>query len=188
MKLTTKRVRRYLVVLLAGMVVASPAIAARLNPALLVLRQADVPAGFRLDRATSGVRSNANESKGEPEVRALFVRAGRVTGYETRFERGQAEISSRADVFRTPAGARMVLRWFGKELAAAFPGSVRRTAVDLGAEGSLWVVDIPSLGSSTVIAWRHGHAFAGVAGEGLTRERTLSFARLQDRRIAAALR
>lgn len=55
---------------MAILLVAVPASAADVDPQLLVVRQADVPARFQLDRDESGVRTNAREAKSGPEARA----------------------------------------------------------------------------------------------------------------------
>jgi len=165
--------------------VVAPVAAAGLDPSKLVLRQTDVPSGFRPEAAEGGVRSNELESKGNPELRTLFRRWGRLTGYEAVYERGNeaAVINSRADVFRRPAGARGILVWFDRELIKGSPVSLRRAAVRIGEAG--WVYSGPGV---TIVVWRDGRVFAGVSGEGLGRERTLALARVQQRRIAAALR
>lgn len=179
---------RLTVVSLAFAVIAVPVSAAGLDPHVLVLRQADVP-GWRLDVDNSGPRSNKREAEGDPELRALFGRAGRLGGYEAIYNRGSAEISSRADVFRQQGGARMLLGWFDNQLRKASPLPLRRTRVDLGDEGWVWVGDpIPLVGPFTLIVWRRGQILAGIAAAGVSRKRAISVARVQDRRIAAALR
>jgi hypothetical protein len=47
----------------------------------------------------------------------------------------------------------------------------------------LWVGD-----SVTLVAWRQGRVFSGVFGDGVQRSRLVSLARVQQRRIVAALR
>ncbi len=165
---------------------ALPATGASPEPRALVLQRADVP-GWRLDLDNSGPRSNKSETESDPELRSLFRRAGRLNGYEAIYNRRAAEISSRADVFRQPEGARMLLRWFEKQLSA-FRGALRRTPAGIGAEGWMLTFREPPIGSSTVVVWRRGRIFAGLWTTGVSAERTVSLARVQDRRIAAVLR
>lgn len=63
-------------------------------------------------------------------------------------------------------------------------GLVQRR-VRLGAEG--WIYHGRSPIAITAVAWRHKRVFAGVATVGISRERTLALARVQQRRVAAAL-
>jgi hypothetical protein len=158
---------------------------AEVGPKGLVLGQADVPAGFRLDRGGTGVRSNAAESKGQPEVTRMFARAGRVTGYEAQFDRGLSTIESRADLFRQAAGARLLFTWFVREVKVAGISGLERSRADVGSEG--WVYTSPSRGSFTLVVWRYERVFAGVVSRGVSRERTLALARVQQRRIVVAL-
>ena len=54
-----------------------------------MIRAADVPAGFRLEAASSGVRTNAQEAKENAEAGRLFRRWGRLTGYQMIFDGGE---------------------------------------------------------------------------------------------------
>lgn len=162
---------------------ALPAAAAEIDPRALVDNR-DVPAGFRLDRDESGIRSNAAEAKNDPRLPTLFRRWGRLTGYEVEYDRGMATIRARADVFRRPAGARQLLDWYDREVRKAGLKDFRRTAARVGAEGWIYRAEFPT--AATIVVWRHGRVFAGVLGEGVTHERTLELARAQQRRIAAA--
>jgi hypothetical protein len=179
--------RPLLIAVAAATLLAVPAGAGELDPRMLVLRQSDVP-GWQLDVDNSGRRSNKDESEGDPELRALFARAGRLSGYEVIYNRGAPEISSRADVVRRPEGAQMLLRWFEKQFRTASRGTLRRTPKGIGAEGWVWTFRVPSLGRSTVVVWRHSRVFAGLWTAGVTGERTLALARSQDRRITLGLR
>ncbi len=159
--------------------------AADVAPKGLVLSQADVPAGFRLDPGGSGIRPNATESKGQPEVRRMFARAGRVTGYEVHFDRGPSTIESRADLFRRADGAQALFGWFVREVKFAGIAGLERSRAGVGAEG--WVYTSRSMGAFTLVVWRYDRVFAGVVARGISRERTLTLARVQQRRIAATL-
>ena len=69
--------------------VASPA-AAAVVPGALVLRQADLPDGFRPVPGQSGVRSNARRERDyPPALRPDFERFRRVTGYQAQFARSR---------------------------------------------------------------------------------------------------
>lgn len=176
------------IVVAALALLAVPASAAQIPPVELVLRQADVPAGFELDRAESGLRSNATEIREHPEAR-VFVPWGRVTGYQaayTRRTRNVGTIEARADVFRASDGAHKLLVWTDRELRKAGFAGQKRARVDLGSEG--WVHWASGSGLDlSVVVWREGRVFAGVMGLGLTKDRALALARLQQRRIAATL-
>jgi hypothetical protein len=170
----------------AAALLSAPLAAAELDPGALVLRQSDVPAGFEVDRVQTGSRTNEQEAKSDPRAAALFERWGRVTGYEAGFDRGSASIDSRADLLRTAKGARMLLDFFELEMRKGGIKGLVRSRVRLGAEG--WVYRGRSPFAFTVVAWRYKRVFAGVAGMGISRDGTLALARVQQRRIAAALR
>jgi hypothetical protein len=64
---------RWLIVVSAlSAVFAAAAGAAKLDPKALVLRQGDLPAGYSLDRAESGLRTNQTEGREYPQLRAKF--------------------------------------------------------------------------------------------------------------------
>jgi hypothetical protein len=165
---------------------AVAASAAHVDPQALVLHQADVPNGFELDRDDSGLRSNESEAKGDRRLPGLFRRWGRVTGYEMEFDRREASISSRADLFRTPEGARLVLAFLVDEFEKSGIQGLRRSPLRIGAKGWLYGAK-PVSSPFNIVIWRHDRAFAGIAVFGLTRPQTLALARAQQRRIAAAL-
>lgn len=179
------RMRRIVLGVATALALAVPAAAATIDPATLVLSQADVPAGFRLDREGSGVRSNAAEAKNDRELGAQLRRWGRVTGYEAEFDRADATLSCRADLFTSPRGAREMFELFEREVAKAGIRGLERTRIGLGAGG--WVYGGGSAAAFVVVAWRDRRVFAGVAATGLSRRQTLALARVQQRRIAAAL-
>ena len=178
--------RRLFLVPLAAALLAGAASAATVDPQSLVLRKADLPRGFQVDRGQTGVRTNELEARDYPELRAKLVRWGRVTGYQAEFDRGSATISSRADVFRTAGGARLLLSFFDTEVRSGGVLVLRRAPTDVGVDGSVYSASAPV--AFTLVVWRHGRVFAGVMGQGVTQERTIALARVQQRRIAAALR
>jgi hypothetical protein len=115
------------VAVLALALIATPASAAQIDPAELVLREADIPVGFELNREESGIRSNGTEIKEYPEARVL-VRWGRLTGYQaayTRKTRKLALVYARADVFRGTDGARPRVSKSGHGLTEAGAGRHR---------------------------------------------------------------
>jgi len=181
-----ERVRLVLVAVAVAALLAVHASAADVDPKALVLRQADVPSGFRLDLQASGVRTNASESRRSSELRALLTRSGRVTGYEAEFDGRDAMIRSRTDLFRRPEGARMMLIWVDKQARLSGLKGLKRARAGVGAES--WIYWQASASGSAVAIWRYGAAFAGVQGLGLSKARVLALARKQQRRIAAALR
>ncbi len=170
----------------AVLLLAVSASAAEVNPKTLVLQQADVPAGFQVDRDDSGLRTNEQEAKGDRRLRGLFRRWERVTGYEMEYDRREASISSRADLFRAAEGARLVLAFFVHEFEKSGIQGLRRTPLRIGAQGWLYGGK-PVSSFYNVVIWRHDRTFAGIAVFGLTRRQTLALARAQQRRIAAAL-
>jgi hypothetical protein len=181
--------RLCLALVLAG-ALAVPALglsaAAEVNPQALVLRQADVPAGFRLDRDDSGVRTNEEEAGSEPRFRRLFRSWGRLTGYEAEFDRQAAAISCRADLFRGARGAAALLAFFDREIRRQPPSAFRRRTVGVGDGGFVYRGESQS--PFVAVIWRQGRVFGGVAVFGLAEKVALRLARAQDRRIAAALR
>ena len=171
---------------LASLLLAAlPAAAADVQPRALSLHQSDVPSGFLLDRARSGVQSNAAELRRNADLAPLFRRAGRVTGYSAEFRRGPAFIGSRADVLRRPQGARIMLAWYEREIRKSGVGGLERSRARVGAES--WVFWEPTT-KLALVGWRYRRVFAAVLGTDLTKEQTLALARAQQRRIAGALR
>jgi hypothetical protein len=168
---------------------AVPASAAQIDPAELVLHRADVPAGFDLDREETGLRSNELEAREHPETRKPFARWRRVTGYQTAYQRSGkrfSTIEARVDVFRETDGARRLLAWVDLEYRKAGINGLKRAPASLGAGG--WVFWSPTSLPYAVVIWREHRVFSGVFSFDLGRERTLALARVQQRRIAAAVR
>lgn len=170
--------------LVVGAALAASA-AAAVVPQALVIRAGDVPAGYRLEAASSGVRTNAQEAKESPEAGRLFRRWGRVTGYQVIYDRGERTIEARADVFRSPAGPREMLRWADRQVRLSGIKGLRRESVRLGSDAFL-----VSSGSSreAYVYWRHGVVWSALGGRGLGKAQVLALARVQQRRIVSALR
>jgi hypothetical protein len=177
---------RTAVLMLALWVLVAGAAGATVDPSALVLRASDVPRAYTLDRTESGLRTNEQETRNEPELRKLYQRARRVTGYEVEYVNRGNQIGARVDLFRGSDGARVVLQWFGAEMQKAGIKGLVRTGASIGDES--WVYSARSPAPFAIVAWRYGRAFSGVAATGLSRARVLELARVQQRRIAAALR
>jgi hypothetical protein len=169
---------------LAVLLVAVPAAAADVHPRALALALTDVPSGFEVDRARTGIRSNASEVRKYPDLAELFERVDRVTGYSIEFRKGSAFIGSRADLVRRPVGARILLAWYDREIRKGGVGGLRRSRAGVGSESWVFWEETSKL---TLVAWRYRRVFAAVLGTDLTKEQTLALARAQQRRIAAAL-
>lgn len=184
--LHTEDVRYPILALLAATILAAPAAAAAVDPQALVLGPNDVPTGFRLDRDESGVRTNELEARESPETRAPFSRWRRVTGYQARYERSGSTIEARADIFRGRDGARNLLAWVDREYQRAGVKGLKRARAGVGNEG--WVYWGGSPSGVAVVVWRYSRVWSGIAGMGIGKERVLALARLQQQRIAAALR
>jgi hypothetical protein len=169
--------------LAAAAVLTATASAGSIDPTTLALRQGDVPHGFRVDSDDTGIRTNAQEVREYPESRPVIARFGRVTGYQAMFRRGSSRIEARADVFRTPGGARDFLAWIDLEWQKAGIAGQRRARAPIGTDGHIFW----SQEGHAIVLWRHGHVFGGVLAVGLARDRALALARAQERRIEAAL-
>jgi hypothetical protein len=184
----TEVMGRALVLLVLFGALALPASAAEVNPALLVLHKADLPYGFQADADDTFVQTNASAARGaDARTRALLRRSGRITGYQADYDFGDTTIRSRADVFRKPAGAKLVLAAAATAFDASGIRGMHRSPLRIGTEG--WVYGQRS-GSNTLnyVVWQYDRIFAGVAAWGVTKARTIAMARTQQRRIAVALR
>jgi len=177
---------RSALVLVVAVALTAPALAAALDPGALVLRRADVPSGFRLDRDQTGPRPNAVEARSDPRLPELFRRWGRVTGYQVEFDRERQTIASRVDVFRSARGARGLLLWYDREVRKELGPGLHRAPARLGQEGWIYRGTVPM--PFTLVVWREGRVFSAVAGAGISRDRTLALARTQQQRVAAATR
>ena len=168
---------------IAALLALAAAASAGVEPRTLVLHPGDVPSGFRLDGAESGVRSNAREAKGGVEAARIIARSGRVSGYRNVFARRSRSIESRADLCRTPVGAAALLDWFDLEMRKSGIRGLKRSRVSMGDEGYIYWGGKPT--ALALVTWRHGRVWAGVLVHGLTKERAVALARVQQRRIDA---
>jgi hypothetical protein len=188
-----RAMQRILLVAVVSLALAVPASSAELDPSMLVLRQSDVPAGFRVERDESGVRANARRARDTPELKGLFARAGRVTGYEATFGRIDRKtleiylVESHVDVLRERRGAVMVLDEFDRQARVKLGRQVtlRRSPAEVGDAG--WLYRGKTTKPFAIVGWRHGRVFAVVFTLNVSPEQTLALARAQERRIAAAI-
>ena len=164
------------------------AAAAHVDPQLLVLRQADVPAGFALDRDRSGMRTNESESKGDRRLPGLLRRWGRVTGYEAEYDHREGTLTSRADLFRTPDGSALMMAYVVEEAKKSGIKGLRRSPVRIGSGGWLYGGGSGAGAAFDLVIWRHERVFAGIVAFGVQKGRMLGLARAQQQRIAAAIR
>jgi hypothetical protein len=79
-----------------------------------------------------------------------------------------------------------VFRFVDREFQKSGIAVLKRSRSRIGAEA--WVYRGRTSVMFAVVIWRHGRVFAGIAGQGISVDRTLALARAQDRRIAAGLR
>jgi hypothetical protein len=165
----------------------SPAGAAQVDPKGLLLRQSDLPAGFRLLPDQSGPRPNRELVSGGADHARQVQRSGRVSGYVRIWNlrtRDDAQlISSLADLCRTASGADVWLAWLDARarLQSAQLGHMRQR-LRIGDEG--WAY---SDQDSATVGWRQGRAVALLSTWGPGLRKALALARAQQRRIAAAL-
>jgi hypothetical protein len=172
---------------LVGVALAAPG---PVDPQRLVLRETDVPGTYRRDSPNTLLVPNAFESR-NPTGRDRVERSGRVTGYRVTYidpaktQGFPRSIGSQAAVFRTEAGAQLWLAEYDQDRrrdAKTAPGA-SRTRVRLGAGG--WLLASPGL---VHVYWRYDRVFAMVTTTFVSRPRALALARVQQQRIAAAVR
>jgi hypothetical protein len=174
-----------LTVLAVAGVLAAPVAAAESTPRALVLRSTDVPAGFVVERKETGIRTNEDEAGSDRKSRALIERLGRVTGYQAEWRRGADEsIVSRADVFRTQAGARGYVSAAAAGFRTAGIKGLRRSSIRLGDQG--YVFHAGASAELAWVVWRSGEVCGVVVGWGVPRDVSIALARKQQRRIASA--
>lgn len=182
--MTTLGEMRVIAALVVCAAVLAGVAAGAVSPRTLVIRAADVPAGFRLQAASSGVRTNAQEAKENAEAGRLFRRWGRLTGYQMIFDGGERTIEARSDVFRSLAGPRAMLEWADRQARLAGIKGLEHEDVRLGADAFL--VSAGPTGE-VYVYWRYGIVWSALGGRGIGKAKVLSLARVQQRRIVSAL-
>jgi hypothetical protein len=184
---------RLLTAIACALAMIAPASATVLDPTALVLRQADLPAGFGVDRHRS--RSTPNASYTSPQrLRSLVEKWGRVTGYRRVFDHRDSNVKvvqSQVDLFGTAAGAGAMLAWVDAEQRRhnARRGVIQaygREGAEVGEES--WVYWSGYPGYYVLVAWRHDRVLGLISSWEVGREGTLKLARIQQRRMATALR
>ena len=179
--------RRHVLALIAGMIVLVGSAEAAVEPQGLVLQRGDVPRGFVLDASDSGRRSNAFEAGRDDLLRGKLEAWGRLTGWEAQFDRGReiAGLSSRVDLFRSPAGARRLVEHYAEGMRRSGVRGIIRRRVPLGTEGWLWSGEASD--TYAVVLWRHGRVFCGLMTLGLTGKQALALARVQEQHVRNAV-
>jgi hypothetical protein len=180
--------RRCLFIAAAFALIAAPlgsAIVTR--PSVLVLRKSDLPAGYTVLRANTGRLSNVDAAQGNRHLLRDFALWGRRDGYSIEYDGGiRGNIASRVDLFRGTAGAGNFLAWVAKQTPSSAGIPLVRRQSGLGDAAYVFRKDF---GSSifVIVEWRYRNVSAHVSADSVGIRRTLALARIQQRRIAAAL-
>lgn len=181
-------VRRLVLVLLLAAGLVQTAAAATVDPARIVLRQADVPRTYTLNPRESGQRTLTQDSVGFPGLKAKYRRWGHLAGYQMRFDKGEDSIVSRADVFRGRSGSRQMFAWFlAQTQKQSSQVRLHPSPLVLGDEGIMYTFAGGGL-RFAVAVWRDRRVFSVVGGAGLPQTKVLELARTQQQRVAHALR
>jgi hypothetical protein len=174
-----------------------------LDPRALVLRRADLPAGFHPSRRNTGPVSAEQAAQGGPaDAVAKLESFGRIAGYQADFARkptianlklGPVDVLSQATVYRDDVGGADAFAYGTQFLV---PRGFVRIAPKLkfAQEARLYVLTHTSKGVTVLLytfVWRRDRVVAvvqtsgvrGVIGPGSV----VTFVRKQDRRIRAAL-
>ena len=174
-----------LVAVLASGLLAAGTAAARLAARTLVLQSTEVPAGYELQKGSSGdIRA-----VGAPDV---LARPGLVGGYYATYWNTRAgsarTIVSASYVYRSPAGARAALAATEREARRNAPASLAIRQLRIGSGGVLYTA--PTKERASAVLWQFDRVLAVLnCGSQLDHETlALALARKQQRRIAAALR
>ncbi len=154
----------------------------------MVLRKSDLPSGYAILRANTGPVSNAKAAQGNRDLLARFATWRRVTGYRVEFTGGaKGGIGSSADVFRSTTGARGYLRWSAQVTPPRTGLRLVRRRAGLGDEAYVFQKDFGST-LFVVVEWRYRNVTAHVGADSVGVRGALALARVQQRRIIAALR
>lgn len=170
--------------------------AASVNPKSLVLGKADVPSGFRLRKSQLSTKPD------DP----LTYQYGMTARYVVLFIRQQSAIFSGALTFRTPRDARGYLGGLVKQMreekcssahyAGAGPAQEfsQLRALSVGAGG--WSATLTACGdtapdptkSGPMVVWRHDRVVSFIEAVGVTIGQAVKHARVQQQRVAVAVR
>jgi hypothetical protein len=182
--------RSVLVAAVLVLAVFVPALAAQVDPKALVLPQSELPEGFQLVKGQSGVRSNARRATDYPaDRRPRFDRFGRLTGYQAVYWRRNptATLVTSADLFRRAEGVDRFVTWYQQQFREPGGQAPKVTRAWIGARATVATNEVAGKPYTTV-SWRHGRVIAAVVGQSVPTATVLRLARVQQRRIAAALR
>ena len=154
----------------------------------MVLRNGDLPRGYDVLRANTGRLPNAKAAQGNRQLERDFTSWGRSDGYTIEYDGGvRGNISSRVDLFRQRRGAASFLTW-SVEATPKWAGiPLVRREPGLGEAAFVFRKDF---GTSVffVVEWRYRNICAHVSADNLGVPKTIELARVQQRRIVAALR
>jgi hypothetical protein len=158
------------------------------DPRAMVLRTSDLPHGYAILRANTGPAPNAKAAQGNRDLLARFATWGRVTGYRVEFTGGvKGSIGSSADLFRGTPGARGYLRWSAQVTPPRTGLRLVRRQRGPGDEAYVFEKDFGTT-LFVVVEWRYRNVTAHVGADGVGVSGALALARVQQRRIVAALR
>lgn len=190
-------------VLLAAAGTATAGVHASIAPQQLVLRLADLPAGFSIDRNETGPRPNAVVARETSSTLVQLARWGRIGGYQATFTReptlrgllaGSLEVQSVASVYRTTRGAAAS---FVQSRTACRKPPFKQLSMGghLGHEAAYCSMQRMSSGQKItvyVLLWRHGRISAAILLGGLAGvvdpTEAVKLGRKQDARFARTLR
>jgi hypothetical protein len=178
------------ILFIAGVVAlsATAVAVAGIEPTTMVLRKADLPGGYTVLRANTGPLPNAKAAQGNRELIAGFKSWGRITGYSVEYQGGtKGTIGSRVDLFRARPGARSFLGWVAKNTPPNTGLTFVRREARLGDEAFVYRKDFEST-VFVVVEWRYRNVAAHIGADSLGINGAIALARVQQRRIAAALR
>lgn len=165
----------------------APASAA-VSPMSLVLQKADLPPGYKVLRANTGRLTNAKAAQGNRDLLRAFGEWRRFDGFSVEYDgRFKGNIASRIDLFRHARGSAAFLAWSVKATPkwAGIPFVRREPGL-----GDAAYVFRKDFGTSVfiVVEWRYRNVCGHVSADNLGIRRTIALARVQQRKIAAALR
>jgi hypothetical protein len=176
--------------------IVPPVHGAATDPKQAVLRQSDVPAGFDLDMKASRYWSNKQFARGRPTVRKLIVESGRISGYQAVYTERAVRlrmVQSGADLYRGPGGPRAVLSWMDRTQTENNARRVKRgdrpsgrQPARVGEESWMYWDGAPAF--YVHVVWRQGRVLGSVNSWGIGRQQTLALAKVQQHRIATAVR
>jgi hypothetical protein len=132
--------------------------------------------------------TNAEAAQRNEFLIRRFASWGRVTGYAVEYYGGiKGSIVSRVDVFRRPSGAHSYLAWSARETPPRTGLKFVRRQRGLGDEAVVFRKDFGTL-VFVVVEWRYRSVFAHVGADSVGVNGAIALARVQQRRMVAALK